>query len=86
MTILGLLVALIQLYFTVFETKSTKYYFIGRMMYPIMQAVFLVICLLVSTKTVKVIDNDISDKAAQSDQPLCFQAQILLFKIQNVVQ
>ena len=72
MTGLGLAVGFLQLFFTVFETKYTKYYYIGRMMYPILQVVFLVVCLIGSTKTVKVIDKDIQEKNAESGQPLSF--------------
>ena len=85
MTTLGLIVALLQILYTVQDSKDSSYFYLGRMSFPVFQLIFLVVCLVVSTKAANVIDEDITAKT-EGDQQLCYQAQILLFKIQGVIQ
>lgn len=81
-TILSLIVSLLQIFFTLMENESHKYYFIGRMMYPIFQFGVLVVSIIFSSKAANLIDEDIFEK----ERDLCEQAKILLYRTQNVIK
>lgn len=81
-TVLSLIISLVQIFFTLMESRDHKDYFIGRMMYPIFQVGFLVVCMVFSTKAANLIDQDIFEK----ERELCEQAKILLYRMQNVIK
>jgi uncharacterized membrane protein len=85
MSSLCLIVALLQILYSVQISSDSSYYYLCRMAYPICQLIFLVVCLVFSTRAAKVIDEDIIAKT-EGDEQLCYQGQILLFKIQGVFQ
>lgn len=71
-----------QIFFTLMENSGHKYFFIGRMMYPIFQFIILVVSIVFSSKAANLIDEDIYEK----ERDLCEQAKILLFRMQNVIK
>jgi hypothetical protein len=82
---LSLVVSALQLVFSIFERDrgySHSLFYIGRLMYPIYQLLYFIVCMVFATKACNLIDEDILVKEAK----LCEQSKILLYKMQRIIK